>query len=166
MQPLEYVGEHKHGCGRQPRKYGLPISEGGEHGIGVAVRDGRASIHDAKRLATEVGIGGASGLVDQTPFVAEVREGGVLHVDEILEDVVDPGGIEPPGEIRTAHHVASRAVDPISGPQTSRAEESLRNGTGTGTGTTTLRFSTRGRGATGIGRSNQLFCFELGRGVV
>ena len=119
------MGEREHGRDGQPREYGSPVGEGGEHGVDVSISDWWAVIYDAERLPADIGVGGATRLLDQTLFEAKMSERRVLDINEILEDVVGPRGIDLPREVRAAEDVPARAVDPIAGSETPRTKESL-----------------------------------------
>ena len=119
------MGEREHGRDGQPREYSSPVGEGGEHGVDVPISDWWAGIYDAERLPADIRIGGATRLLDQTLFVAKMSERRVLHINEILEDVVSPRGIDLPREVRAAQDVPTRAVDPVAGSETPRTKKSL-----------------------------------------
>ena len=67
-------------------------------------------------------IGGASGVVNETLFVVEMCERDVLYVNEILEDILGPRGIDLPGKIRAAQNVAPGTVNPDPRSQTPRTK--------------------------------------------
>ena len=155
MQPFEDVGKHEHGGSRHPREDSPTVGESGEDRIHVAVRDGRAVVDDAERLPADVGVGGAPRLVDQAPLVAEMGKRNVLDVDEAMKDVLRPGRVHPPCEVRAAHDVPARAVDPVPWAETPRTKNL----------TLLAPHTPRPRWRT-VGRPDQPFGLELGHGVV
>jgi len=154
------VGEREHGRGGQPREHGPPIGEGGEYGVDVSTSERRASIYDTERLPADIRIGGALRLLDQTPFVAKMSERRVLHVDEILEAVMGPRGIDLARQIRAAQDVAPRAENPVPRSETPCTKK-LRSCPSSAH--PPLRRS-RQRGP--VGRPDEPLRLDLGRGIV
>ena len=168
------MGEREHGGGGQPRENGSPIREGGEHGVDVSISDRRARIHDAERPPADVRIGraavtAATRALDQPSFVAKMGQRRVLHVNEILEDVVSPRRVDPPREVRAAQDVPARAVDTVAGSDTPRTKEPLLSPSLVTPGLG-LPPSSRGcqrcRQRSLVGLPDEPLGLHLGRGVV
>jgi hypothetical protein len=77
-----------------------------------------------------------------------MSERGVLYVNEILEDILGPRWIDPPGEIRAAENVAPGAVNAVPRSQTPRAK---------------LAAFLPGCQWSAVGSSDHAFGLELGR---
>ena len=81
-----------------------------------------------------------------------MSERGVLHVNEILEDILGPRRVDPPGEIRPAQNVAPGAVNPVPRSYTPRAKLAA--------------FLLPGCQRRAVGRPDQALGLELGRRII